>query len=222
MEKVQKFPVLVDVTTVRQFLGLASYYQRFIPGFSKIAEPLNALLKKDVPFQWTRKCQSSFAELKSLLTSAPVLAYPSFGSGKEFILETDASKVGLGAVLAQKQADNRIHPIAHASSSLNPHKKNYGISELETLGLVWAVKHFRAYLLGHRCIVYTDHAACTSLLNRSHPSAKLALMGTCDSRNGLRNSTSIRPSQWLALMRYPGTLLKLQSPKFNPILIQLL
>lgn len=82
--------------------------------------------------------------------------------------------MGLGAVLAQKQADNRICPIAYASRSLNPHEKNYGISELEILGLERAVKHFCAYLLGHRCIVYTDHAACTSLLNRSHPSAKLA------------------------------------------------
>ena len=72
VEKVQKFPVPVDVTTVRQFLGLASYYRQFIPGFSKIAEPLNALLKKDVYFQWTSECQSSFTELKSLLTTTPV------------------------------------------------------------------------------------------------------------------------------------------------------
>ena len=115
-------------------------------------------------------------ELKSLLTTAPVLACPSFGPGKEFVLETDASKVGLGAILAQKQADNHIHPITYALRSLNLHEKNYDISELETLGPVWAVKHFRAYLhvLGHGCIVYTDHVACTSLLNRSHPSAKLA------------------------------------------------
>ena len=70
--------------------------------------------------------------------------------------------------------NNRAHPIAYASCSFNPHEKNYGISELEPLGLVWAVKHFRAYLLGHRCIVYTDHAACTFLLSRSHSSAKLA------------------------------------------------
>ena len=90
------------------------------------------------------------------------------------MLETDASIHGLGAVLAQKQADGKVHPIAYASRSLNCHERNYGITELETLGLVWAARLFRPYLLGHKCIVYTDHSACTSLLNRSHPSAKLA------------------------------------------------
>ena len=92
------------------------------------------------------ECQFSFKKLKSLPTTALVLAYPSFGPGKEFILGTKVSKVGLGAVLVQKQADN---PFAYASRSLNPYEKNYGTSELETLGLVWAVKHFCAYLLGH-------------------------------------------------------------------------
>ena len=75
-----------------QFLGnLASCYRRFLPGFSEIAEPLNALLKKDGSFQWMSECQFSFEKLKSLLTTAPVLAYPSFGPGKEFALETDTS-----------------------------------------------------------------------------------------------------------------------------------
>ena len=97
-----------------------------------------------------------------------------FGKDKEFILETDTSGEGLGAVLAQKQTDGFVHPVAYASRSLNPHEKNYAISELETLALVWAVKQFRAYILGHKCTVFTDHSACTSLLNTPHPSAKLA------------------------------------------------
>ena len=106
--------------------------------------------------------------------SAPVLAYPQFGSEVEFVLETDASYVGLGAVLSQKQGNGDVHPIAYASRSLDTHEKNYGISELETLGLVWAVRYFRPYLLGHPCIVYTDHAACLSILNSARPSGKLA------------------------------------------------
>ena len=77
-------------------------------------------------------------------------------------------------MLAQQQADGKVHPIAFASRSLTVHERNYGISELETLGLVWAAKIFRAYLLGHRCVVFTDHAACTSLLNSPNPSSKLA------------------------------------------------
>ena len=112
--------------------------------------------------------------MKECLIYAPVLAYPQFRSDIPFVLETDASVLLLGAVLAQKQADGKIHPIAYASRSLNSHEQNYGITELETLGLVWAARLFRPYLLGHKCMVYTDHSACTSLLNINHPSAKLA------------------------------------------------
>ena len=142
-------------------------------GFLRAA-PLNFLLKKDAVFQWDDGCQSAFDQLKECLISAPVLAYPQFKSDVPFVLETDASIHGLGAVLAQKQADGKVHPIAYASRSLNCHERNYGITELETLGLVWAARLFRPYLLGHKCIVYTDHSACTSLLNTKHPSAKLA------------------------------------------------
>ena len=114
------------------------------------------------------------AQLKQLLVEAPVLVYPRFGPKEEFLLETDASRVSLGAVLSQNQPDERFHPIAYASRSLQPHEKNYAISELETLGLVWAVKYFRSYILGHHCTVLTDHAACVSLLNCARPSTKLA------------------------------------------------
>jgi len=102
-----------------------------------------------------------------------VLSYPRFGTDKEFILETGASGIGLGAVLAQEH-EGQGHPIAYASRSLDPHEQNYGISKLETLALVWAVCYFHPYILGHRTTVYTDHAACTSLLNSAHPSGKLA------------------------------------------------
>ena len=119
-----------------------------------------------------------FAKLKSLLTEAPVFVYPQFGPEKAFLLEIDASGVGLGAVLSQKQDDEKYHLIAYASKSLQPDEKNYPISKLETLAIVWAVKKFRAYLLGHPRTVLTDHAACLSLLNTPHPSAKLARWST--------------------------------------------
>lgn len=174
IEKVQRYPTPTDATQVRQFLGLASYYRRFMPAFAKVSAPLRALTKKNATFLWTTECETAFVELKHLLTTAPVLAYPRFGPDRSFVLETDASGVGLGAVLSQVQDDGVIHPIAYASRSLDKHERNYGISELETLGLVWAVRYFRPYLLGHSCVVYTDHAACLSILNSARPSGKLA------------------------------------------------
>lgn len=175
VDAVRHFPTPVDVKTLRSFLGLASYYRRFVPNFSKIAGPLHALTKKDVSFHWTSECQLAFENLRHLLTSSPVLAFPDFG--KRFVLETDASGAGLGAVLAQEQADGSVRPITFASRSLQPHEKNYGITELEGLGVVWAVKHFRPYLYGHPCDVYTDHEALKSLLNTPQPSGKLARWG---------------------------------------------
>ena len=174
IEKVQRYPAPTDATQVRQFLGLASYYRRFMPAFAKVSAPLRALTKKNATFQWTSECETAFTELKCLLTTAPVLAYPRFGPDRSFAFETDTSGVGLGAVLSQIQDDGVIHPIAYASRSLDKHERNYGISELETLGLVWAVRYFRPYLLGHPCVVYTDHAACLSILNSARPSGKLA------------------------------------------------
>ena len=104
-----------------------------------------------------------------------MLAFPDFQL--DFILETDASKLGLGAILSQNQPDGSQRPIAYASRSLQSHEQNYGITELEALGVVWAVKHFRPYLYGHRCTVITDHEALKSLLNTPQPSGKLARWG---------------------------------------------
>ena len=152
---------------------MASYYCRFIPSFAKIATLLYARTKKDAPFKWTPQCDDAFNHLKSLLAKAPVLSYLRFGDGQEFILETDASTLGLGAILSQKQKDGSIHPITYSSRQLQRSEKNYGITELETLAIVWSLKHFRPYLYGHHCVLYTDHSACTSLLNSAKPSAKL-------------------------------------------------
>ena len=160
-EKMKSYLVPTDVSQVRQFLGLASYYRRFVPGFSGIASPLHSLLKKDAVFTWTIECESAFSQLKQALVQAPILAYPEFSSPHPFILE------------AQQQDDGKVHPIAFGSRSLTEAESNYAITELETLGLVWAAKLFRPYILGHRCIVFTDHAACTSLLAAKNPSSKL-------------------------------------------------
>ena len=106
---------------------------------------------------------------------APVLAYLNFC--KCFLLETNASGVDLGVVLAQKQEDDSIRPLAYASRSLLKHEQNYGVTELEVLAVVWGVKRFLPYLYSHCCDVYTDHEALKSLLNTPHPSGKLAHWG---------------------------------------------
>ena len=93
------------------------------------------------------------------------------------MLETDASIQGLGAVLAQRQGDGSVKLVVYASRSLQAHERNYGITELEGLGVVWALKHFRTYLYGHHCDVFTDHSTLKSLLNTPQPSGKLAQWG---------------------------------------------
>ena len=121
--KVHDYPVPTDLTKVHQYLGLASYYRRFLPGFAKVAHPLYQLMKKGVAFEWDTACQQH----------TPVPSYPQFDPDAQFILETDASSLGLGAVLAQKQDDGRVHPVAYASHTLNAQEKNCGITEMETL-----------------------------------------------------------------------------------------
>ena len=89
-------------TETRHFLGLASYYCQFIPHFATIAAPLHALTSTHTKFSWSDECEEAFNQLKTLLTTAPVLSFPNPDEG-EFILDTDASNVGLGAVLSQLQ-----------------------------------------------------------------------------------------------------------------------
>ena len=177
IEKIQSYPIPVGLKPLRQFLGVASYYRRFTPQFSKIAEPLYALTRKNTPFVWTSSCQAAFEKLKELLITPLTLAFPNFEL--PFILETDASGVGLGAVLSQQQGSGptSCRPIAYASRTLQKHERNYGISELEALAVVWATKYFHAYLYGHQRKVFTDHSALKSLLNTPHPSGKLARWG---------------------------------------------
>ena len=145
------------MSELSQFLGLTSYYRRFIAGFSKIASPLQHLTRKEVGWNWTLECQPAFELLKESLTSAPVLAYPNFDL--DFVLETDASIRGLGAILSQKKSGSLCHLIAYASRSLSNTERHYSITELETLAVVWAIQYFRAYLYGHNVTVISDHSA---------------------------------------------------------------
>ena len=169
---VQQFPVPSSVKEVRQFVGLTSYYRRFIKGFVCIAQPLHNLTQKGASFSWSAQCQAAFHQLKECLINSPVLCYPAFNKG--FVLETDASQQGLGAILSQEHTDGKLHPVAYASRALSHTEKRYAITDLETLAVVWAVTHFHAYLYGHDVLVYTDHSAVRAVLETPSVSGKHA------------------------------------------------
>ncbi|KAK1681686.1 hypothetical protein QYE76_042534 [Lolium multiflorum] len=137
-------------TEVRAFLGLAGYYRRFVEGFSSIARPMTQLLKKDKKFEWTNKCEESFQQLKSRLTSAPILIMPDIT--KPFDVYCDASKIGLGCVLMQ---EGKV--ISYLSRQLKQHEQNYPTHDLELAAVVLALKVWRHYLMGNQCEIYSDH-----------------------------------------------------------------
>ena len=181
IQKVKDWPVPTNAKEVHSFLGLASYYHRFVPQFAKWANPLHDLirpiamkkshhrirlppLQSNLPmFQWTDLHQESFEKLKLALTSAPVLAYPDYN--KPFLLETDASLKGLGAVLSQEDDNGHMRVISYASRTLKLYEKsmrNYSSAKLELLTLKWSVcEKFRDYLIGSKFTVLTDNNPLT-------------------------------------------------------------
>lgn len=158
VEKVKNAPVPTDKTQLRSFLGLCSYYRRFVKGFASIAAPLHAVTTPKGNFTWTDEMQRAFEDLKNRLCSPPIIAFPDFDT--PFIVETDASSVGLGAVLAQKDEKGAVHPIQFASRTLRAAEKNYTVSEKEALAVIFALKKFRVYLLSDKeFTLFTDHQA---------------------------------------------------------------
>jgi hypothetical protein len=153
------------VHQVRSFLGLASYYRRFIPDFSKLVKPITSLLKNDIKFNWSSRCNEAFEQLKVLLTTAPVLAQPD--SEKPFDVYCDASGSGLGCVLMQ---DGRV--IAYASRQLCRHEEHYPTHDLELAAMVHALKIWRHYLLGNICHIYTDHKSLKYIFTQSELSMR--------------------------------------------------
>jgi hypothetical protein len=172
IEKVKNYPEPKDLTKLRAALGLFSYYRKFVKDFSKIARPLYALLKKDVHFCWKKEQQEAFDYLKEALTKAPILGYPDFT--EPFIIFTDASKIGLGAILSQRKKDGKEYVIAYASRSLNQAEKNYSVTEQECLAVIWAIKYFQHYLGMCPFELITDHSALKWLQTAKMPSGKRA------------------------------------------------
>lgn len=172
IKAIAEFPVPKTTKQVRQFLGLAGYYRRFLRNFSIIAKPLSALTSIYEKFIMTPERLEAFERLKKALTSAGVTAHPNFN--RPFILSTDASKLGLGAILKQRDDEGRERIIACASRSLNKHELNYPTTELELLAVVFGVTHFKIYIHGSKFSVITDHSALKALRTIKNAQGRLA------------------------------------------------
>ena len=160
VQKVRDWPVPKTVKDIKGFLGLCSYYRRFVPDFSNRAAPMNHLTQKGVDFQWTQECQQAFDFFKDTLTSEPIMAFPVFT--EPFMLYTDASDLAVGSVLTQVH-DSREHVIAYASSTLDDTQKRWSTYDRELYAIVWSIRHFKHYLRDVPFTIYTDHKPLVGL-----------------------------------------------------------
>lgn len=167
---IKTLPYPTNVREVRSFLGHAGFYRRFILNFSKITTPLCKLLQKDVEFKFDEQCQQAFDTLKNALISAPILQPPNWNY--PFEIMCDASDHAVGAVLGQR-IDKASHVIYYASRTLDSAQSNYSTTEKELLAIVFALEKFRAYLLGVKVIVFTDHAALRYLFSKKESKPRL-------------------------------------------------
>ena len=171
IEKVKNFPLPRTAKEIQQFLGLASYYRRFIKNFAHIAAPLHELVRKEIDFEWTPGRTEAFNILKERLINPPILRYPDFEN--DFLLMTDASGFAIGAVLGQKDDKGTEGVIAFASRSLKTHEKNYSTIEREALAIVFATKQFRHYIWMRKVILLTDQRPLVWLMKHKDSSSRL-------------------------------------------------
>nr|GEY01943.1 reverse transcriptase domain-containing protein [Tanacetum cinerariifolium] len=172
VDVITKLPHSTTVKGVRSFLGHASFYRRFIQGFSNIARPMNHLLEKETPFVFSKECIEAFNTLKKKLTEAPILVVPDWNL--PFELMCDASDYAIGAVLGQRKSKH-FQPIHYASKTMTEAQIHYTTTEKEILAVVYAFEKFRPYLVLSKSTVYTDHSALKYLLNKQDAKPRLLL-----------------------------------------------
>ena len=170
-QKIAGWPTPKNIPELQKFLGLASYYRRFIRNFAEIAKPLYRLTERGRKYNWTAECDTAFAVLKLRLCSTPVLAFPDFSL--PFILDTDASQSGIGAVLSQEQGGEE-KVIAYASRTLTKAERRYSVTRQELLAVVTYIHHFRQFLLGRQFVLRTDHGSLQWLHTFKEPEGQLA------------------------------------------------
>ena len=171
VQKVKSWQAPTNLKEVQQFLGLCNYYRQFVKDFSTLAAPISRLTRKDVNFIWSDDSEQAFQLLKKKLCEAPILAYPRpVGT---YILDTDASNVGIGGVLSQVQ-DGREKPISYASKKLDKHQQRYSVTRRELLAVITFMHHFKHYLLGREFILRTDHGSLQWIYHFKDPEGQLA------------------------------------------------
>ena len=175
-EAIAEFSQPCSKSDVRSFLGLTGYYRSFVPDYATISAPLSDATKKSMPttVNWSSECDQAFIRLKEILSSDPVLQAPNFD--KVFILQTDASEEGLGAVLSQADHKGQERPVAYISRKLLPREKMYSTIEKEALAIKWAMEKLKVYLLGREFVVQTDHAPL-QFMERHANNARVARWG---------------------------------------------
>ena len=175
ISQVLSWPTPGNLEELRSFLGLASYYRRFIRGFASITAPLTQLTRKDAVFRWDAQCEAAFMDLKNKLCSAPILKFPdTTDKAGMFILDTDASDTSIGAVLSQLDPEGQERVIAYGGRALNKNERNYCTTRKEMLALVNFLKHYRHYLLGRQFLVRTDHQSLIWLKNFKDADGQIA------------------------------------------------
>ncbi|UYV75045.1 hypothetical protein LAZ67_12002225, partial [Cordylochernes scorpioides] len=171
IKAIRDFPRPKKIKEVQSFLGMCSYYRKFIKGFSKIADPLISLIKKNVPFTWTENQEKAFQTLKVALINPPILGH--FDPNAITYIHTDASNIGLGTTLVQKFGDKE-KVISYLSRTLSKPEQNYSTTEKECLAVVWSMSKLRPYLYGRHFKIVTDHHALCWLKNLKDPTGALA------------------------------------------------
>ncbi|UYV68438.1 hypothetical protein LAZ67_5004313, partial [Cordylochernes scorpioides] len=171
IKAVRNFPRPKKVKEVQSFLGMCSYYRKFIKDFSKIADPLTNLIKKSVSFTWTERQEEAFQTLKTALLSPPILGH--FNPNAPTYVHTDASNIGIGATLVQ-DIGGEEKVISYLSHTLSKAEQNYSTTEKECLAVVWSMSKLRPYLYGRHFKIVTDHHALCWLKNLKDPTGRLA------------------------------------------------
>lgn len=172
IEAIQNFPPPKTIKQLRSFLGLAGWYRRFIRNFATKISPLTDCLQISKSFILTEAASDAFNEIKKDLTNAPVLAQADFS--KPFFIQCDASTVGIGSVLYQKDENDHEHPIYFFSKKLNPAQRKYTVTELECLAAVLSVKKFRPFIEGQEFKILTDHSSLKWLMSQRDLGGRLA------------------------------------------------